>query len=82
MITASHNDNPNPKDMKMLHVMAEKVRATGADVGLGFDGDRCGVVDKRGEDILAVKIGVMLARDLGKVQPGAPFVVDVRSMGL
>jgi phosphomannomutase len=82
MITASHNDNPNPDDMTMLHAMADKVRATGADVGLGFDGDRCGVVDNRGEDILAVKIGVMLVRDLDKVQPGAPFVVDVRSMGL
>ena len=63
--------NPNPEDMKMLHAMADKVRETGADVGLGFDGDgdRCGVVDNQGEEIFADKIGVMLARDLSKLHP-------------
>jgi phosphomannomutase / phosphoglucomutase len=76
--------NPNPEDMKMLHAMADKVRETGADVGLGFDGDgdRCGVVDNHGEEIFADKIGVMLARDLSKLHPGAQFVVDVKSTGL
>jgi phosphomannomutase/phosphoglucomutase len=76
--------NPNPEDMKMLHAMADKVRETGADVGLGFDGDgdRCGVVDNHGEEIFADKIGVMLARDLSKLHRGAQFVVDVKSTGL
>ncbi len=76
--------NPNPEDMKMLHAIADKVRETGADVGLGFDGDgdRCGVVDNEGEEIFADKIGVMLARDLGKLHRGATFVVDVKSTGL
>jgi phosphomannomutase/phosphoglucomutase len=76
--------NPNPEDMKMLHAIADKVRETGADVGLGFDGDgdRCGVVDNNGEEIFADKIGVMLARDLSKLHPGATFVVDVKSTGL
>jgi phosphomannomutase/phosphoglucomutase len=76
--------NPNPEDMKMLHAIADKVRETGADVGLGFDGDgdRCGVVDNEGEEIFADKIGVMLARDLSKLHPGAQFVVDVKSTGL
>jgi phosphomannomutase/phosphoglucomutase len=76
--------NPNPEDMKMLHAIADRVRETGADVGLGFDGDgdRCGVVDNRGEEIFADKIGVMLARDLSKLYPGAQFVVDVKSTGL
>ncbi|MFL5144900.1 MAG: phosphomannomutase/phosphoglucomutase [Microvirga sp.] len=76
--------NPNPEDMKMLHFIADKVRETGADVGLGFDGDgdRCGVVDNNGEEIFADKIGVMLARDLSKLHPGATFVVDVKSTGL
>jgi phosphomannomutase / phosphoglucomutase len=76
--------NPNPEDMEMLHAIADKVRETGADVGLGFDGDgdRCGVVDNRGEEIFADKIGVMLARDLSKLHPGAQFVVDVKSTGL
>jgi phosphomannomutase/phosphoglucomutase len=76
--------NPNPEDLKMLHAMADKVREVGADVGLGFDGDgdRCGVVDNNGEEIFADKIGVMLARDLSKIHPGATFVVDVKSTGL
>ena len=76
--------NPNPEDLHMLEAMAEAVRASGADVGLGFDGDgdRCGVVDNEGHEIFADKIGVMLARDLSKLHPGATFVVDVKSTGL
>ncbi len=76
--------NPNPEDLKMLHAMADAVRAHGADVGLGFDGDgdRCGVVDNHGEEIFADKIGVMLARDLSRLHQGATFVVDVKSTGL
>src|SRR5450631_467383 len=76
--------NPNPEDLHMLHAMAAKVLESGADVGLGFDGDgdRCGVVDNRGEEIFADKIGVMLARDLSKLYPGSTFVVDVKSTGL
>jgi phosphomannomutase / phosphoglucomutase len=76
--------NPNPEDMHMLHAIADKVREVGADVGLGFDGDgdRCGVVDNKGDEIFADKIGVMLARDLSKLYPASTFVVDVKSTGL
>ena len=53
-------------------------------MALGFDGDgdRCGVVDNEGHEIFADKIGVMLARDLSTLHPGATFVVDVKSTGL
>ncbi|MBZ0141049.1 MAG: phosphomannomutase/phosphoglucomutase, partial [Pseudorhodoplanes sp.] len=76
--------NPNPEDMKMLHAMRDAVLASGADVGFGFDGDgdRCGVVDNEGEEIFADKVGVMLARDMSALHPGATFVVDVKSTGL
>jgi phosphomannomutase/phosphoglucomutase len=76
--------NPNPEDLHMLHAMADAVRAHGADVCLGFDGDgdRCGVVDDTGAEIFADKIGVLLARDLSSRQQGAKFVVDVKSTGL
>jgi phosphomannomutase/phosphoglucomutase len=76
--------NPNPEDHAMLHEMAKKVRETGADLALGFDGDgdRCGVVDDEGEEIFADKIGLMLARDLSKIHKDATFVVDVKSTGL
>jgi len=76
--------NPNPEDMKMLHAMSDRVKETGADIGLAFDGDgdRCGVVDNTGEEIFADKVGLMLARDLSKDHQGAKFVVDVKSTGL
>ncbi len=76
--------NPNPEDMKMLHAMRDAVINAGADVGFGFDGDgdRCGVVDNEGDEIFADKIGVMLARDISALHPGATFVVDVKSTGL
>ncbi|MFN7286353.1 MAG: phosphomannomutase/phosphoglucomutase [bacterium] len=76
--------NPNPEDMEMLHAMAAAVKEHGADLALGFDGDgdRCGVVDEKGEEIFADKIGVMLARDLATVYPTPTFVVDVKSTGL
>jgi phosphomannomutase/phosphoglucomutase len=76
--------NPNPEDMAMLHAIRDAVLASGADVGLGFDGDgdRCGVVDDTGEEIFADKIGVMLARDISARHPNAQFVVDVKSTGL
>jgi phosphomannomutase/phosphoglucomutase len=78
------NYNPNTEDMKMLHAMRDAVLRSKADVGLGFDGDgdRCGVVDNEGEEIFADKVGVMLARDMSALHPGAIFVADVKSTGL
>lgn len=76
--------NPNPEDMEMLHAIRDKVLETGADVGLGFDGDgdRCGVVDNEGNEIFADKVGVMLARDISAIHENAVFVADVKSTGL
>jgi phosphomannomutase/phosphoglucomutase len=76
--------NPNPEDLTMLRAMAAAVREHGADLALGFDGDgdRCGVVDDEGEEIFADKMGLMLARDLAPLHPGATFIVDVKSTGL
>ena len=76
--------NPNTEDMQMLHAMADAVRANKAELCLGFDGDgdRCGVVDDRGEEIFADKVGVLLARDLSAHHANARFVVDVKSTGL
>lgn len=91
-VVPSHNEldytfpnyNPNPEAMEMLHDMAAAVKASGADLALGFDGDgdRCGVVDDEGEEIFADKVGVIMARDLARLHPGATFVADVKSTGL
>ena len=76
--------NANPEDMEMLHDMAHAVKAHGADMALGFDGDgdRCGVVDETGGEIFADKIGLLLARDMAPLHPGATFIADVKSTGL
>ena len=76
--------NPNPEDLHMLHAMADAVREHKAELCLGFDGDgdRCGVVDDRGEEIFADKVGVLLARDLSTHTKNAKFVADVKSTGI
>jgi phosphomannomutase/phosphoglucomutase len=76
--------NPNPEDLHMLHAMGDAVREHGAELALGFDGDgdRCGVVDDKGEEIFADKVGVLVARDLSSRMKGAKFVVDVKSTGI
>ena len=78
------NYNPNPEALEMLHDMSAAVKASGADMALGFDGDgdRCGVVDDEGEEIFADKVGVIMARDWARLYPGATFVADVKSTGL
>ena len=78
------NYNPNPEALEMLHDMAAATRAHHADLALGFDGDgdRCGVVDETGVEVFADKVGLMLARDLAPLHPGARLVVDVKSTGL
>ncbi|WP_158964801.1 phosphomannomutase/phosphoglucomutase [Chachezhania sediminis] len=91
-VVNSHNEldytfphyNPNPEAMEMLHDMADSVKASGADLALGFDGDgdRCGVVDDEGEEIFADKVGVILARGFAPDHEGATFVADVKSTGL
>ncbi|MEZ5913776.1 MAG: phosphomannomutase/phosphoglucomutase [Paracoccaceae bacterium] len=91
-VVALHNEpdctfphyNPNPEAMEMLHDMAHAVRASGADLALGFDGDgdRCGVVDNTGDEIFADKVGLIMAREWAADHPGAKFVVDVKSTGL
>ncbi|HEY1837833.1 MAG TPA: phosphomannomutase/phosphoglucomutase [Rhizomicrobium sp.] len=76
--------NPNPEDLHMLHAMADAVKAHGAEICLGFDGDgdRCGVVDDTGGEVFADKVGVLLARDLSSKQKGAVFIADVKSTGI
>lgn len=76
--------NPNPEDLEMLHAIAAKVKETGADIGFGFDGDgdRCGVIDNTGDEIFADKIGVIMARELGKLYDKPLIVADVKSTGL
>ena len=76
--------NPNPEDLKMLHAIAKAVKDNKADIGFGFDGDgdRCGVIDEKGNEIYSDKIGLLIARNLATKHNNSKFIVDVKSTGL
>ncbi len=76
--------NPNPEDLKMLKEIAKVVKDNDADIGFGFDGDgdRCGVIDDKGNEIYSDKIGLLIARNLSKKHKKSKFIVDVKSTGL
>ncbi|MFG2002390.1 phosphomannomutase/phosphoglucomutase [Spirillospora sp. NPDC048911] len=70
------NHEANPIEPENLRDLQAKVRETGADVGLAFDGDadRCFVVDERGEIVSPSAITALVAtRELAK-HPGSKIV--------
>jgi phosphomannomutase len=70
------NHEANPLEPANLVDLQAKVRETGADLGLAFDGDadRCFVVDERGEAVSPSVITAMVAvRELAKV-PGGTII--------
>jgi phosphomannomutase len=70
------NHEANPLDPKNLVDLQAKVRETGADLGLAFDGDadRCFVVDEQGDPISPSAItGAVAVRELAK-HPGATIL--------
>ncbi len=74
------NHHPDPTVASNLDLLAEKVRESGADIGLAFDGDgdRLGAVCNEGEFINADQLLILLARDILPRYPGAPMVFDVK----
>ncbi|MEU9868229.1 phosphomannomutase/phosphoglucomutase [Actinomadura sp. NPDC048021] len=70
------NHEANPIEPENLRDLQAKVRETGADIGLAFDGDadRCFVVDERGEIVSPSAITALVAtRELAK-HPGSSIV--------
>ncbi|MDX3356036.1 phosphomannomutase/phosphoglucomutase [Streptomyces sp. ME01-24h] len=70
------NHEANPLDPKNIVDLQEKVRETGADIGIAFDGDadRCFVVDERGEPVSPSAITALVAaRELAK-HPGSSII--------
>jgi len=78
------NHNPNPENVGFLKSITEAVKSSGADLGIGFDGDgdRIGVVDDTGEIVFSDKLGLLLARHLSSKKKDSCFVIDVKSTGL
>ena len=70
------NHEANPIEPANLADLQAKVRETGADIGLAFDGDadRCFLVDERGELVSpSVLTALIAARELTK-EPGATVI--------
>ncbi|KAK1181542.1 phosphomannomutase/phosphoglucomutase [Streptomyces sp. NBS 14/10] len=70
------NHEANPLDPKNIVDLQARVRETGADLGLAFDGDadRCFVVDERGEPVSPSAITALVAaRELAK-HPGGTVI--------
>jgi phosphomannomutase len=70
------NHEANPIDPANLQDLQEEVRASGADIGLAFDGDadRCFLVDERGELVDPSALTALIAaRELAK-EPGATVI--------
>ncbi|MFC7447555.1 phosphomannomutase/phosphoglucomutase [Rhodococcus daqingensis] len=70
------NHEANPLDPKNLVDLQERVRTTGADIGLAFDGDadRCFVVDELGNPVSPSAVTALVAeRELAK-EPGATII--------
>jgi phosphomannomutase/phosphoglucomutase len=78
------NHLPNPEDPEMTKDLEAKVQETGADFGIGFDGDadRCGLIDDHGHHVSADRLIAMLARDMLTRHPGATVVYDVKASQL
>ena len=70
------NHEANPLDPSNLKDLQRYVIATGADIGLAFDGDadRCFVVDERGEPVSPSAVTALVAaRELDR-EPGATVI--------
>lgn len=70
------NHPANPLDPDNLVDLQAKVRETGADIGLAFDGDadRCFVIDERGEPVPPSAVTALVAVQELKREPGATII--------
>lgn len=70
---------PNPLKVENMVDLQAKVRETGADIGIGLDGDgdRLGVVDNAGNILWPDQYMILLAREVLARGP-APIIFDVK----
>ncbi len=74
------NHHPDPSKPENLADLIKVVHATGAEIGLAFDGDgdRLGVVTKGGNIIYPDRQVMLFARDILSRHKGAPIIFDVK----
>ncbi|MBN2398886.1 MAG: phosphomannomutase/phosphoglucomutase [Candidatus Aminicenantes bacterium] len=75
------NHHPDPTVVKNLQDLIAKVKETGADLGIGLDGDadRLGVVDSCGRILWGDQLLVIYARAILKDHPGATIISEVKA---
>ncbi|MBM4373558.1 MAG: phosphomannomutase/phosphoglucomutase [Deltaproteobacteria bacterium] len=74
------NHHPDPTVEENLVQLKERVLATGATLGIAFDGDgdRVGVIDDRGGVIWGDKLMVLFSRGVLREHPGAAILGEVK----
>ncbi|MRR39068.1 phosphomannomutase, partial [bacterium] len=74
------NRHPDPSSAEGIRMLKEEVLRTGADLGIGLDGDadRIGVIDSRGNPVYGDMITAVLARDILMRRPGEKIVGEVK----
>lgn len=74
------NHHPDPGKPKNLVDAIAKVKETGADLGLAFDGDgdRVGIITNEGNIVYPDRIMMLFAEDIISRNPGAEIIFDVK----
>ncbi len=74
------NHHPDPGKPENLVDLIAKVKETGADLGLAFDGDgdRVGVVTNKGTIVYPDRLMMLFAKDVVSRNPGADVIFDVK----
>jgi len=74
------NHHPDPTVPANLQALIEKVRETGADLGIAFDGDtdRIGAVDETGRITYGDQLMILYGREILSRKPGAVFIGEVK----
>ena len=72
---------PNPLLEENRRFIVEKVRETGAELGIAWDGDgdRCFFIDDTGEFVAGDFLTALLAETVLRKEPGATILYDVRA---
>ncbi|MEG1602666.1 MAG: phosphomannomutase/phosphoglucomutase [Cloacibacillus sp.] len=75
------NHHPDPTKRENLPKLIETVRETGADFGVGFDGDsdRIGVVDDNGEVVWGDRLMALYWSEILPKHPGAVAICEIKS---
>src|SRR5580658_7805941 len=74
------NHHPDPTVPANLAALIAKVRETGAELGIAFDGDtdRIGAVDENGTVVYGDQLMIVYAREILTRKPGATFIGEVK----